>query len=140
MTTSLSSRFGDKGAIQSMTLWGLLLTFLGFLTAKYKLPVEADQLANYASYALAALGTLLSYLGYKRLSDSVSAYKSLTVRGLLVMLIMFAATKFKLGITEEQAGSIAVTAIAGIGFIAGGIGRMRRGGITGLLKPEESSR
>lgn len=132
MTTSIFVS-NDKPAIQSMTLWGLFITLLGFLTAKYKLPIDADQVANYASYALAGIGTLLTYLGRKRLADDITAYKSLTLRGLAVMLVMFVATKLKLGITEEQAGSIAVMVIGNLGFIAGAIGRIRRGGLSSLL-------
>lgn len=134
----------DKPAIKSMTLNGLVAMLIGLFLAKYgsKLPIsqDAQALAEYASYAITGIGAVLTYWGRKRLTDKLIAYKSLTLQGAISMLVLFVAQKLKIAISDAQVGELVNNIFTGAAFAWGAIGRLRRGGLSGVVstsKPAE---
>lgn len=123
----------DKPALQSMTVQGLLITVLALVLSKLKINADIDQVTQYVSWALAGVGTALTFIGRQRLTDKLVAYKSLTLQGLVGLLIIFLAGKFKLALTEAEGAEYATYAVSAIAFIWGLIGRLRRGGISGVV-------
>jgi formate hydrogenlyase subunit 3/multisubunit Na+/H+ antiporter MnhD subunit len=123
----------DKPALGSMTIWGLLVTAIGLIASKVDIGIEANEVAAYMSWFFTVLGTVLTYTGRKRLKDKLVHYKSLTLLGLLTMLVVFVAGKFDVVITDAEGAQYATYIIGAIGFVVGAVGRLRRGGISGLL-------
>ena len=66
--------------------------------------------------------------------EDKGAFRSMTIQGLLVLAVLFGASKLKWSITETQAGEYVTWGLGALAFLWTLIGRLRLGGISGLIK------